>query len=156
MPRISKVDTENDSVARACGRTPSPALRYQPESYRTHDSPQHELESPSAHQSPQAPRARIHDPRKLFAALDEILHACDSTSNERFWLHDLLEWADIRAIQLRDRDDREERDRERGRYAQIRRNPHAEIDHKIGAYNALVIIYCSLILYRSRHGSSSP
>ena len=34
--RIFEIDTENDSVARACGQTPSPALRYQPKSYPTH------------------------------------------------------------------------------------------------------------------------
>jgi hypothetical protein len=140
MP-LSKIDTENDSVARACGQTPSPPLRYQPESYRKRGSFSREPENSSPLRIPQAPRARVHDPRKLFAALDEILHACALASNERFRLHDCLEWADIRAVQLRDRDDRDERDRERGRYAQMRRNPHAEFDPKIGTYDALAIIF---------------
>lgn len=157
MPCVLEIDTENDSVARACGRTPSPPLRYQPESYRTHGSSPREPENPSPHRRPQAPRARVHDPRKLFAALDEIIHACASASNERFRLHDYLEWADIRALQLRDRDDREERDRERGRYAQMRRNPHTEVDPKIGAYDALVYNLLELINIPSRsyHGGSS-
>jgi len=137
MPPVSKIDTENDSVARACGRTPSPALRYRPESHGTHCSSQRELESPPAQRRPQAPRARVQDPRKLFAALDELLHGCNSASDERFRLHDYLEWADIRGVQLRDRDDREERDRERSRFAQMRRNPHAEVDPKLGAYDTL-------------------
>ena len=80
-----------------------------------------------------APRANLNDPRKLFKALDELLHACDLTSSDRFRLHDYLEWVDIRAVQLRDRAEREERDKERYRFAHMRRSSHAEIDTKMGA-----------------------
>ena len=48
-------------------------------------------------------------------------------------LHDFLEWADVRAAQLRDRDDGAERDRERARLAKMRKNSHAEVDPKMGA-----------------------
>ena len=130
--RIFEIDTENDSVARACGQTPSPALRFQPESYPTHTA-LHGPDHAPAQRGPQAPRARVQDPRKLFAALDELLHTCDAASSERFRLHDFLEWADVRAVQLRERDDRAERDRERARFAKMRKNSHAEVDPKMGA-----------------------
>jgi len=66
-----------------------------------------------------------------------------------------LEWADIRALQLRDRDEREDRDRHRSRFAQMRRNPHAEIDPKMGACDDLCYI-CSQLktLSCSRHEGS--
>jgi hypothetical protein len=157
MPRASKIDTERDSVARACGQPPSPALNYQPELYRTPTSPQRTHELTPAQQRPQAPRARMRDPRKLFTTLDGILRTCDATSPLRFRLHDCLDWIDIRQVQLRERDDLQERDRERSRFAQMRRNPNSEVDPKMGAFDVLSLsLATNLILLRSRYGGSSP
>ena len=154
VPRGPGIDTVNASVARACGQTPSPPLLYNSESDRSSTSPTNR-EAEHVPTRRLASRARTHDPRKLFINLDELLCDYDAASNDRFRLHDYLEWADIRALQLRDRDEREDRDRHRSRFAQMRRNPHAEIDPKMGACDDLCYI-CSQLktLSCSRHKGS--
>ena len=79
-PRVSLVDAENDSVARACGKTPSPALRYQPESYRAQLRPHRGSES-SVPKKPQPPRARAENPRELYGMLHNLLVSCDSAQD---------------------------------------------------------------------------
>lgn len=132
-PRVSLVDAENDSVARACGKTPSPALRYQPESYRAQLRPHRGSES-SVPKKPQPPRARAENPRELYGMLHNLLVSCDSAQDgRRLRVWDYLEWQDILAVQGWDYKGREERDRERRRFAQMRKNSHTEVDPKMGA-----------------------
>lgn len=129
-PRRSLVDAENDSVARACGKAPSPA-DYQPEFYGTQLAPHRGSEL--IYKKPRAPRARIENPREIYGALHTLLVSWDSPKDRRrLRVWDYLDWQDILAVQGWDYKDREERDRERRRCAQMRKNPHTKNNPKIG------------------------
>ena len=101
--RMAEVYSEHDSVARACGQTPSPVSHFLPERYR---------ERGSRILPPAPPRPARVEPVTEYNRLYEIL-CKDNLAGVRFDIRDHLALSDLTALHNRDRIRQNERERKR-------------------------------------------
>lgn len=101
--RMAEVYSEHDSVARACGQTPSPASHFLPERYQERGL----MISP-----PAPPRPSRVEPVTEYNRLHEILRK-GNLATARFDIRDHLALSDLTALRNRDRIRQNERERKR-------------------------------------------
>lgn len=102
-PRVSAIDIQNDSVARACGLTPSPAQHYMADFHRPCALSSNQR-SETVYSPPEPPRPHWDNelPGRLLAQMHDLLQDKILPPYERLGCGKYLGWDDVRRVYTRE------------------------------------------------------